>query len=84
MKVVDFKPIILNLDELDNDELIMALEEKPAYSRTGVLLSRIDNIRMRIAESAGRLKKDVVRSEESERPASEIERPSSPTTISFN
>ena len=84
VKVVDFKPIILNLDELDNDELIMALEEKPAYSRTGVLLSRIDNIRMRIAESAGRLKKDVVRSEESERPAFESERPSSPTTISFN
>ena len=84
VKVVDFKPIILNLDELDNDELIMALEEKPAYSRTGVLLSRIDNIRMRIAESAGRLKKDVVRSEESERPAFESERSSSPTTISFN
>ena len=84
VKVVDFKPIILNLDELDNDELIMALEEKPAYSRTGVLLSRIDNIRMRIAESAGRMKKDVVRSEESERPAFESERPSSPTTISFN
>ena len=83
MKVVDFKPVILNLDELDNDELIMALEEKPAYNRTGALLSRIDNIRMRIAEAAGRLRRETPQAAEVERPEPENDRPGA-TTISFN
>ncbi len=83
VKVVDFKPVILNLDELDNDELIMALEEKPAYNRTGALLSRIDNIRMRIAEAAGRLRREAPQPAEAEHPEPENDRPGT-TTISFN
>ncbi len=46
-----FKPILLGPDEFDNEELISAMEEPPAATRSSSVYARITDIRQRIKDS---------------------------------